>query len=843
MLRIIKEKTLYHLYSLESDYDQNLVEYCKFLKEALGWTELQWDGDNKKWHFKDPSIVVMLRSKFPEVIVSNEVDVEVVAYQHQNEIAIERDQNANRIKEAAVSGIEVKGIKGDLYEYQKLGIEFLINSGGRALLADSPGVGKTVQALGYITHSGHKRSLIVCPASVKFAWESEAEKWTSLKSFVVNPKTKLDEIDPDVNLIIINFDILKKFYKEFMKYDFDCMIVDEAHMCFPHKTMVMTDKGGISIGEIVEKRMNLNVASFNILTNEVEYEKVLNYFSPFNSERLVKVKHEYGEITCTESHKIYTNGGYKKAISLSSGEELRVLSEVICDKEKREKNSEILFPSLREYYNKFSSNRSEGITFAKGRQNRKEMFDLSKDLYRLQKPKRKFEKTFLWAQLFSKVENKTTLGNRKFEEGYKNSPKVQSGGKEPQGLLKDDRNEQEFRIQQEEMGRFLQVAPRKSNIPEPWWKWAVNKTSDNPNGVTKSTDGISNRDSKCSSFISIFTKFVQSRFGSSRKQDCNRGGRGVSQNEEMEIFGQKKNKGFRLSRVVSVEILEQGNTGESSGSGRSNKLVYNIEVEGNNNYFADNVLVSNCKSPTSTRAKVVKLLARHIPSFISLTGTPVLSRPIEMFNILNMIDPREWGNYYGFATRFCDGKQGYYGFEAKGASNLEELKARISKYFLRRTKEEVLSHLPPKNRIEIKIELPKEERTQYDLVESSLVKYLKEYKKDKTEKEIEKSLSAERLVKLNLLREINAMGKIPTAKELIDNILEADEKVIVLSSFNAPLKELSEMYEESSVLLLGETPIDERGAMVNKFQNNPNTNISFGGTRSAGVGITLTAAS
>jgi len=174
---------------------------------------------------------------------------------------------------------------------------------------------------------------------------------------------------------------------------------------------------------------------------------------------------------------------------------------------------------------------------------------------------------------------------------------------------------------------------------------------------------------------------------------------------------------------------------------------------------------------------------------------------------------------------------------------LEELKGRIDKYFLRRTKDEVLKELPPKNRVEIPINLPKEERKQYDLVESNLVKYLKEYKKDKTPKDIMKSLQAEKLVKLNLLREINAMGKIPTAKELIDGIIEADEKVLVFSSFNAPLLELAEMYEENSVVLLGDTPIDERGDIVSKFQNNPETKIFFGGTRSAGVGITLTAAS
>lgn len=374
---------------------------------------------------------------------------------------------------------EINNVKGQLYEYQKIGIEFLLNSGGRALLADSPGVGKTAQALGYVAHSNHKRNLIVCPASVKFAWENEVEKWTHLKSFVVDSKTSLRDIPFDVECIIINFDILKKFFNEFMKYKWDCMVVDESHLI---------------------------------------------------------------------------------------------------------------------------------------------------------------------------------------------------------------------------------------------------------------------------------------------------------------------------------------------------------------------------KSPKAIRTKVIKTLAKNIPNVIMLTGTPVLSKPIEMFNMLNIIDPKTWSNYYHYAVRYCDGKQGYYGFETKGATNLVELHERISKYFLRRTKDQVLSELPSKNHIDIPMDLSSEDRTAYELVESNLIKYLKD-KKDKTDKEILKSLQGEKLVKLNLLREINAMGKIPTAKELIDNMLEAGEKVLVFSSFNAPLKELADIYEENSVMILGETPIEERGEIVKKFQNNPNTKVFLGGFKSAGVGITLTAAS
>ena len=479
-MKIIKEKTKYHEYALESEYSPELVNYCQFLKETFGWQEFQWDSEDKKWRFHDPSVISMLKNKFKETEIPEEVSSDVTRYEDLLADAKKKQENAIRIKEATTSNLKIKNIKGELYEYQKLGVEFLMNSGGRALLADSPGVGKTAQALAYIVQMGFKRNLIICPASVKFSWESEVKKWTKMKSFIVDPNTKIEDIPFDIECVIINFDILKKFHNEFKKYKWNSLVADECHMI---------------------------------------------------------------------------------------------------------------------------------------------------------------------------------------------------------------------------------------------------------------------------------------------------------------------------------------------------------------------------KNPSAIRSKVVKSIASDVPNIIMLTGTPVLSRPIEMFNMLNIIDPKVWNNYYSYATKYCGGRQGYYGFEAKGATNLEELSEKISKYFLRRTKEQVLKELPPKNRIDVRMDLPKEERKQYDLVEKSLVDYMRAYKKDKTKKDIDRSMAAEKLVKLKLLREINTMGKIKTAKELISNIVESREKVLVFSSFNAPLFELQESFEENSVLIVGSTPVGERGEIVKQFQEDDSKKIFFGGIKSAGTGITLTAAS
>ena len=126
MMIIKKEKTLYHLYALESDFSQDLVSYCLYLKQSLGWKEFQWDLESKKWRFKDPAIIVMIKNKFLDLEIDLEVKNDVRLYEQSVVEEQERDKNARRIKESTTSSLQIKGVKGELYEYQKLGVELLI---------------------------------------------------------------------------------------------------------------------------------------------------------------------------------------------------------------------------------------------------------------------------------------------------------------------------------------------------------------------------------------------------------------------------------------------------------------------------------------------------------------------------------------------------------------------------------------------------------------------------------------------------------------------------------------------------------------------------------------------
>lgn len=66
----------------------------------------------------------------------------------------------------------------NLMPFQRDGVRYALERGGRILLADDMGLGKTIQALGIVSAYKSKWPLlIVCPSSMRFAWKSAVIRW------------------------------------------------------------------------------------------------------------------------------------------------------------------------------------------------------------------------------------------------------------------------------------------------------------------------------------------------------------------------------------------------------------------------------------------------------------------------------------------------------------------------------------------------------------------------------------------------------------------------------------------------------------------------------------------
>lgn len=233
------------------------------------------------------------------------------------------------------------------------------------------------------------------------------------------------------------------------------------------------------------------------------------------------------------------------------------------------------------------------------------------------------------------------------------------------------------------------------------------------------------------------------------------------------------------------------------------------------------------------RTKLINDIVRNIDRLWLLTGTPITSRPINYFNLLNLIDSPVAQNWMAYVKRYCNGYQFRAGkrkvWNVSGASNLEELRDRTLPQVLRRLKENVLD-LPDK------IITPVYLRLKSRLYEELMGDYYAWYDKGG-----EADSLTLQFTKLTQIRQCIAQEKVSSTIELCENIIEQDKKVIVFTNFTKTLEMVLEHFGKKAVRLDGSMSQRERQESVDKFQNDDNVKVFVGNIKAAGTGITLTA--
>jgi len=108
--------------------------------------------------------------------------------------------------------------------FQKAAIAFAKDR-KHTLIADQPGVGKTIEAIGILNNDDSIKSvLVVCPASLRLNWKLEATKWC-VKKWNYYVADKKGEIPENANFVIVNYERLDLV----MEHNWDFLIVDECH--------------------------------------------------------------------------------------------------------------------------------------------------------------------------------------------------------------------------------------------------------------------------------------------------------------------------------------------------------------------------------------------------------------------------------------------------------------------------------------------------------------------------------------------------------------------------------------------------------------------------------------
>lgn len=237
----------------------------------------------------------------------------------------------------------------------------------------------------------------------------------------------------------------------------------------------------------------------------------------------------------------------------------------------------------------------------------------------------------------------------------------------------------------------------------------------------------------------------------------------------------------------------------------------------------------------ASRTKLVNSFSKKSKYLWLLSGTPMTNRPMNYFNLLSLIESPVAQNWMAYAIRYCQGYQFKAGnrkvWNVTGASNLEELRDRTSKQFLRRLKTDVLD-LPDK------IITPVYLRVKSKEYENLMGEYYDWYDKNPNESS---SLTVQ-FSKLMKVRQIIAEEKIKDTIEIAENILEQGKKLIIFTNFTDTLNKLMEHFGKIAVKLDGSTSKPNRQHAVDQFQENDKIKVFVGNIIAAGVGITLTSA-
>lgn len=250
------------------------------------------------------------------------------------------------------------------------------------------------------------------------------------------------------------------------------------------------------------------------------------------------------------------------------------------------------------------------------------------------------------------------------------------------------------------------------------------------------------------------------------------------------------------------------------------------------------------KNPKAQRTKLINDIVEksNNPKVWLLTGTPIANRPMDFFNLLKLVKSPLGGNWKFYAQRYCDAKRFYKKLKngrtkqiwvTDGASNLSELGIRTKNTLLRRLKTDALD-MPDKTITTVYHQLSTRGWSQYEnLWEEYLEKRVAEGKRRTS------SLHKD-IVELGLLRQFIAMEAIPKTVELAKEAIEQGQKVVIFTTFNDELDELSEEFGNECVIHNGSMTAKAKQNSIDKFQTNKKTKVFIGNITSAGVGITLT---
>jgi SWI/SNF-related matrix-associated actin-dependent regulator of chromatin subfamily A-like protein 1 len=235
---------------------------------------------------------------------------------------------------------------------------------------------------------------------------------------------------------------------------------------------------------------------------------------------------------------------------------------------------------------------------------------------------------------------------------------------------------------------------------------------------------------------------------------------------------------------------------------------------------------------------------------ILISGTPVTSRPVEIFPQLQALlgggplDPPFMPPIV-FSERYCGGSTR----GERGATHLYELNAILSMVMVRRVKSEVLDDLPPKVRNHCLVELADQRLKKFQDMFGELECLRVQISDPSVSPTDWTDLKRRSHALYSTLYSHTASAKVPAVVTRLRQLLEeggsTPKKILVFGQHRIMLNAVQAFLVRSNiqhVLMDGATPPERRIDLVKEFQNDCRIKVAVLSIKVAGIGLTLTAA-
>ena len=218
-------------------------------------------------------------------------------------------------------------INANLFPYQKEGIEFALFKKS-VIIADEMGLGKTLQAISIAIMKkkifAFRKTLVVCPATLKSQWKKEIEKFSNEKAMVVSgtpAERERQYLDDSCFFFIVNYETILRDSLAINNAGLDFLILDEAQ-----KVKNFETKTSSSIKRLQAKHA-LIITGTPIENRLIDIFSVVSVLDPYFFGPLWEFSYQH---CLFDTEKVNKINGYYNLQLLN-----RRLSEILIRREKR----------------------------------------------------------------------------------------------------------------------------------------------------------------------------------------------------------------------------------------------------------------------------------------------------------------------------------------------------------------------------------------------------------------------------------------------------------------------------------------------------------------------------